>query len=1109
MSCPDFVISDRGRASIGVGQGIPAGDYPLVSPSADIAGLIADMHLAYDDLNIYAGDLPHKDPLRIKYLAGIGCLGPMTGVPNGSHTADIRIVDTNDKIVFDSFAAPSVAYTKTVWSADYDIHEWRGEFAVCRIVVYKTWPKTDINDTDSTTARNYASKIAPAAAVINARAVYKMPKRLLSMRVRTAGLLTEKAKGEIVFKNGYNTELTVTGPTTENLRTTTRIAIAGVAGTGLGRFFNCADTNNDPVITTINGVAPADSGDFVMGGKDCLWTTHPVVAATNEETGATTLTRDASAGIKFGADCKACCSCEDYAGTAEYMNQVAYRYQLIGQRAQEVYTQHETNVANWEDTSCGSGEVMRMVATSQECGSIDVAITLCNTCDTCIPASSLTLDMYVPEPLDRRVPVNPDKVFVRHQQSNNVNGNRIYHGTDCSYTKISGAPIDTAIRVSGSYESQFSADDEIIDAAGNPIFTDVEEVASIPQIKPKSFIWPTAVPNVFTANTPTTEFMFDPGATDADCPDYSTVWRTNRNNPFWNWRATREFSNDDPEQGLYVYGIRLEDNDPIPTIAGIDIIGYLRTKYSFNITDSVINWDSIGVANVIDNTVAEPNQHERWWSPIGGVAYGDEHVNGISEVRTYEMINEGGIGAIISTPAAITALAARLNIANPDAANSVFIGMLAGDFASDVLPTVGMSIVDKFGLFSSWSPAGSGINGFWPAPIESVYVEAGDSFRIVWLRIKKPQAPDAEFPELNINFTFVGQGAGAIPVKTAAAEAFKTARFYNMNVFSDHVKLDGDGGFVAPWIINNAEAFNSIGVAAQTVDVNDARYSKPDRYIRAKTPRRITVSTPAVPPGSTIQIDFRITLRELDFLAYAEARINQGWQLCDDNALPLKFCSGTELSSGGLPLYDGADRVNIAVGEWYTGPGDDGLFYTLALSRGGDTIQHPDGQKICQTVGLSPPPCWNMYVPKYWRLLRWTKTLDTIVDNPLDVLTDDEYLAQYGCPTEKDDAVFNAVVTKTTLTQEDPAVPAKTRVKVCGFKYADNGKRMTKRKVTPRGPYSISLVLTGKKPTGSTADLTKQHILDKACESTRDAKKAFIAEVVQLKCDLDGQTPGC
>lgn len=1102
MSCPDFVISDRGRASIGVGQGIPAGDYPLVSPSDDIAGLIADMHLAYDDLNIYAGELPHKDPLRIKYLSGLGCLSAMAGVPSGSRTADIQIVDANDNIVFDSFAVSGVAYTKTVWSADYDIHEWRGEFAVCRIVVYKTWPKTDINDTDSTTARNYASKIAPASAVINARAVYKIPKRLLSMRVSTAGLLTEKAKGAIVFRNGYNTELAVAGPAAENLRTTTRIAISGVAGTGLGRFFNCADTDNDPVITTINGVVPSAGGDFVLGGKDCLWTTHPVTGAINAETGTITVARDASAGIKFGADCKACCSCEDYAGTAEYMNQVAYRYQLIGQRAQEVYTQHETNVANWDSASCGVGEIMRMVATSQACGAIDVAITLCNTCDTCIPAASLSLDMYVPEPPDRPVPHDPRFVYVRHRQSNNVNGNRLYHSIDCSYTKLNGTSADTPVRISGSYESQFARSfNEIIDAAGNSAGLGLEDVASIPQIKPKSLIWPTAVPNVFTADTPTTEFMYDPGALSADCLNYEAIWNLNKEDPNWNWRSDPAFYNGAAEQGVYVYGIRLEDNDPIPSVPSNNILSYLQEKYA----DAGVNWAAVATVDVIDNTLVEPQIHERWWSPIGGVDYGNEQINGRNEVRAYEMINEGGIGAIISAPAAVTALIDRLGLANSDVVDDVFIGILAGDFISDVQPAVGMSVVDKFGLFSSWSPTDSGVNGFWPAPIDAVYVETYDSASVIWLRIKKPQTLNAVFPDLNIDFDYAGDGNAILPIKTAAAEAFKTVRLYNMHIFSDHIKLAAAAGFVAPWAIPTGN-FNSILLTTATADVSRPEYSKPDRYIQARTPRKITINTPAVAPGSTIQIDFRIVLHELDLLAYVNTPRNQNWPMCDDKSAPLKLCIGTDLSSGGLALHADSDRMRIANSGWPSGAGEDGIFYTLAMAPGTRTIQHPEGIKICPVGNIAPPPCWDMYVPKYWRLLRWAKTFDEVVDSPL---TDDQYLNQYGCTTRTDDAVFNAVVTKTTLAQEDPEVPPKTRVKVCGFKYADNGRIMTKRKVTPRGPYDIALVLSGKKPTGSTADLTKQHILDKACEGIVGAKKAFIAEYVQLKCDTEGQTPGC
>lgn len=1104
MSCPDFVISERGRAAIGVGQGMPAGDYPIVAPSDDIAGLIADMHFAYDDLNLYSNLQPKKEPLRIKYLAGLGCLSGDIAVPNGLHAADIQIVAADDAVVFDSFADATVVYTKTTWSADYDIHEWRGEYAVCRLVTYKTWPKTDVNDTDATTARNYASKIAPTSSVINARAVYKMPKRLLSMRVNTAGTITSKAKGEIVFKNGYNTEISVSAAGTTNFRNNTRISVSGVAGSGLGRFFNCADTNTSPVITTINGVAPTSAGDFVMGGKDCLWSTHPVAITTTEDGTIGSLARDPSAGIKFGADCKACCSCEDYAATAEYMNQVAYRYQLIGQRAQEVYTQHETNVANWSNTSCGVGEVLRLVATAQECGAVDAAVTLCNTCDTCIPAASLTLDMYVPEPDDRLVPVDlSTDIFIRHGQNTNVHGNQLLHGIDCSYTKLSGAPLGTAINIGGNFESQFGLAN-VIDTAGQPV-DDVgtSNTPTIPQIKPRSLLWPTFVPNVFTADTPTTEMMYDPGVIDAYCIDYAKPWNDNKDNPEWDWRNENYLYRPSfDKQAINIYLIRVEDNDPLPsTAAASGVESYLQAKYVPRDTQkNFVAWGAIGRTVISGNTVVEPSEHDRWWSPIGGVDYGTEDINGEREIRAYELINEGQIGAIISTPAAATALATRLNIGDPAAAaDDVFIGILSGDFETDVTPSVGMSVVDKFGLFSSWSPVGSGVNGFWPAPVYAVYSETGDTFKVVWIRIKRPQAPNTTFPEINIDFA--GNGGTTTREKTIDAQIFNTLRFYNMNVFSEHIKLSAPGGAVAPWPAT--QNFNRLATATNTTSISDAIYSKPERYFKARTPRRITIATPAVNPGSTIQVDFRVTLRELDFLAYASEYTTASWSTCDDAAAELKFCDSSPLSVGGTPLYDGAERMVFVRGMWSPPAGKDGYFYTHVPAKFGVTISHPDGTAVCPPP-LGMPLCDNNIVPEYWRLLRWTKTHDEVVIGPPE--SEDSYLGQYACSS---DGKFSGVVTITQLSEGDDDNPPTYRVKVCAFTYADNGKKLTKRKITPRGPYTIELVLTGKKPSGSLADLTKQHILDKACEGDPTAKKAFIAEVVNLKCDTNGRTPDC
>lgn len=1132
MSCPNFVISESGRAAIGVGQGQFAGDYPIVSPSDDIAGLIADMHFAYDDLGFYINQPVKKEPLSIKYLSGLGCLAAQSGVPSGAHAADIRIVDATGATVFDSFADATVVYTKKTWSADYEIHEWRGEYAICRIVVYTTWPKTDINDTDQTTARNYASKIAPASAVINARAVYKMPKRLLSMRVNTAGITTDKTKGQIVFKNGYNTEIAADGPTTTNFRANTKIAISGVAGSGLGRFFDCADADTSSVITTINGVTPGANGDFVMGGVGCLWSGHPVLAPTQSEDDSqpAALVRDPAAGIKFGADCKACCSCEDYADTAAYMNQVAYRYQLIGQRAQEVYTQHETNVANWADASCVTGEIMRMVTTAQECGAIDVAVTLCNTCSQCIPAAALTFDMYLPSPPDRPVPVALNNIF----HNTPLHGNRLMHGVDCSYTKISGSELGTAVRVAGSYETQFGNSGDVIDATGNP-YDGPSSVGTLdtamPKLKQKSLLWPTLVPNIFSAGSPTTEpeygrnpfgcgyvpHPFAPGEVT-----YEELWELIKARPIEErlfWRATplgppgwNQFS---AQQVLYYYGIRIEDCPPIPDTGAVDVVNYLDAKFvkKINNIPPIIDWDVVGKTtfNAAGGVpfLRPPTEHNRWWSPIDPIGYGTEKLDGRYEMQVYEMLNECQLGAILSSPAAITALAARLEIFDATVTQDVFIGLLSNDFATDVVPAVGMSVVDKFGFFSSWSPDGGGVTGYWPAEITKVYVEDNAGLinaaaDIIWLRIKRPNhdpsmTQTAVFPDVNIDFDTDENG---VKIKSLHAQAFGEVRFYNMNVFSEHIKREKCfvGPFPAP---QDFPSYNNVGDAAGTIDVAANAYELPDRYIGAATPRRVTINTPAVAPGSTIQIDFRITFNELDLLVYVSQYTTAEWLTCSDTAAPLKFCDAAPFNPAALALYDGSDRLEI-LGPWADVTGEDGKFY-INIPAGPRGLSPPNGLSRCPPPGFFIiPPCSDWYAPKYWELLRWKKLYDeTIVGGG--PLTDEQYLYQYACSS---DGNFSGVVTRTAIPTAPDEEPIE-RIKVCGLVSVSDGQPLTKRKVRPRNPYRVSLVLTGKKPTGALADLTKQHILDRACEGTPGAKKAIIKDSVQLKCTETGSTPDC
>jgi hypothetical protein len=389
MSCPEFTHSPRGRQGLGVIQPQSGLDYPLVSPSADIRYLIADMYFAYDDPALYLSDeQPVVHPLKITWLYGVGCeeSPAISGMPLPTHAADILITDTNDNVVFDStdLGGEDETYQQFAtrnWGADYKIYEWTSPKAVCRLVVYKTWGPDEQNPV------NYPTNLAPENAAIDERAVYKMPKRLKSLSVLTA---TAK-RTPVIFKAGYNMRLTPEPQEIVGLRNQTTIDFSVVEGAGFGQYSDCQD-DKPKYIYTINGVGPNQYGDFFIAATDCLY--GRVATADNGDGLVAPLE---ATGITVGADCPPCCDCPDYVATAQYMNRTRDQYARIGQRTREVKLLHENNIDRWvAQRECRVRKPLRISLAPLSCPYMEVIMQFCNQCPECVEdvVLSATLESF-------------------------------------------------------------------------------------------------------------------------------------------------------------------------------------------------------------------------------------------------------------------------------------------------------------------------------------------------------------------------------------------------------------------------------------------------------------------------------------------------------------------------------------------------------------------------------------------------------------------------------------------------------------------------------------------------------------------------------------------
>lgn len=394
MSCPDYLISELGRRGVGVVQPQSGLDYPFVAPSEDVRYLIADLSVVVDDPGLYDTTLiPVQAPFRIKNLYGIGCFEntqPANFIAP-AHEADILVCDVNGRTVFSS-VEPDTSFSKTNWGTDYKLYSWKNKLGVCNLLVYQTWAITDASQ------RHYNKYLEPQNGLLDARAVYVLPKRILSLRVGTLPD-AERIKGQVVFKNGYNTEITAGQETTANFFVNTPITFSANAGSGLGRYSTCGDDPEPATqpIKKINGIS-IENGDFLLAATDCMYVRRPTkkiggVVSTDDYTDNGVLVRP----LDIGANCGACCDCQDYVDLARTINQYRSQYANIGTRVNDVKQIHEQNIQKWiDERSCGLQTPLRLLMVAQRCPYMDIVLMVCNPCADCLYSKELQLELESP-----------------------------------------------------------------------------------------------------------------------------------------------------------------------------------------------------------------------------------------------------------------------------------------------------------------------------------------------------------------------------------------------------------------------------------------------------------------------------------------------------------------------------------------------------------------------------------------------------------------------------------------------------------------------------------------------------------------------------------------
>lgn len=350
----------RGRQPVGLNQPPSGGSaYPFVSPSDDILNLLADFFVSFDDLSdkfVY--------PLRIGWMYGFGTIiaSPPPGWLTPTHTHDLVVLDANDDIVFDSTSA--IRFTTEVWDSRLLILEWTTEHNICRCTMHTDWTESDIDNAQS---RDYATYIIPEHGELQADTWYKLPKRVLSLRVG----LTRITKSSVTLTEGYNmrfsrgsvtdalalNDLEIVGtPTTklliEGKRTTQKILLEAIPTTGLGVFPGCVD--EEKVLRTINLVRSNTHQNFIYDSEGCIRVQRPVLL--NSATprvfnyGAANLptAEEAGAAILVSNNCLNCCDCNYFAQTYQGLKRQWFLFKSTAENAEKVRDKYVQNKARWK-----------------------------------------------------------------------------------------------------------------------------------------------------------------------------------------------------------------------------------------------------------------------------------------------------------------------------------------------------------------------------------------------------------------------------------------------------------------------------------------------------------------------------------------------------------------------------------------------------------------------------------------------------------------------------------------------------------------------------------------------------------------------------------------
>jgi hypothetical protein len=354
-------------------------DYPLVAPSADVAGLAADFHLA-----VTASGVP-PTPLSLWWLGGFGALPAALypGTPEQTHPLDLVVKDADGAVVFDSTAADR--FRDDAYGGTLRVATWSAGGAVARLAY------------DPTPAGSLYDNIYPADGRLDPRTVWLAPPGLRTLKVGA----TELA-GVVGLGPGHNVTVArggaVTAPSPRRAvsggRRTSYVDFRAVPGAGLGVVDDCEDGPGP--VKALAGARPGPGGTLALDAAGCLRAQNPV--HTVGAYGARTATPTPGL-LSLHNGCGPRCPCSAFARTYKGVSRLWNRGRGVAGAAQGARDLVAENKARWEaQKACREGNPLRLAATAEAGCKATVGGAFCNPTDGCLSPLQLRFTFRVVGP---------------------------------------------------------------------------------------------------------------------------------------------------------------------------------------------------------------------------------------------------------------------------------------------------------------------------------------------------------------------------------------------------------------------------------------------------------------------------------------------------------------------------------------------------------------------------------------------------------------------------------------------------------------------------------------------------------------------------------------